>query len=196
MYAAIRAIDYYLPRNSLSNETLAQEFPRWTAEALESKTGIGNRHIAADGELASDLAVQAADKLFCSKVCGPADVDFVLLCTQSPDYILPTTACLVQQRLGISTSAGALDFNLGCSGFVYGLSLAKGLIETGEARNVLLLTCETYSKHMSPGDFNVRSIFGDGAAATLIQAQTDKPEGVLPWIGLSSTEPTAPDDRA
>lgn len=183
MYAAICATDYCFPKARLTNETLAQEFPRWTADVIESKTGISNRHIAADGELASDLAVEAAQKLFHGGACRPTDIDFVLLCTQSPDYPLPTTACLVQERLGIPTSAGALDFNLGCSGFVYGLSLAKGLIETGEARSVLLLTAETYSKHMAQGDFNVRSIFGDAAAATLIQATDEEPGNALPWIG-------------
>lgn len=183
MYAAIRAVECHLPSGRLSNEELVRQFPAWTAEAVESKTGIRSRCIAAESELASDLAVEAARKLFRSGACPAEEVDYVLLCTQSPDYLVPTTACLVQQRLGVPTSAGALDFNLGCSGFVYGLSLAKGLIESGEARNVLLLTCETYSKHMDPGDFNVRSIFGDAAAATLIQAQSDAAGDGLPWIG-------------
>jgi len=183
LYAAIRAIESHLPKGVLTNEDLVQQFPVWTAESVESKTGIRTRHIAAENELASDLAVEAARKIFRSGVCAPSDIDFILLCTQSPDYLIPTTACLVQQRLGVPRSAGALDFNLGCSGFVYGLSLAKGLVETGEARSVLLLTCETYSKHMDPGDFNVRSIFGDAAAATLVQAQPDGPGDGLPWIG-------------
>jgi 3-oxoacyl-[acyl-carrier-protein] synthase-3 len=169
-YATIRAVEYYLPSATLTNDDLVKHFPKWTAEAIVAKTGIISRHIAAGDELASDLAVEAARKLFASGVCQPSDIDFVLVCTQSPDYLIPTTACLIQNRLGIPNTAGALDFNLGCSGFVYGLSLAKGLIETGEAQNVLLLTCETYSKHIHPNDFNVRSIFGDGAAATLVQA--------------------------
>ena len=84
----------------------------------------------------------------------------MLLCTQSPDYFLPTSACLVQERLGPPGSVGALDFNLGCSGYVYGLGLAKGLVETGQARKVLLLTAETYSKFLDPADNGVRTIFG------------------------------------
>jgi 3-oxoacyl-[acyl-carrier-protein] synthase-3 len=183
LFATIRAIDYYLPARTVTNADLVRQFPAWAAETVESKTGIRTRHIAAENELASDLAVEAARKLFRSGACAPSDIDYILLCTQSPDYLIPTTACLVQQRLGVPNSAGALDFNLGCSGFVYGLSLAKGLVETGEARNVLLLTCETYSKHMDPGDVNVRSIFGDAAAATLIQTRPDGPGGGLPWIG-------------
>ena len=89
---------------------------------------------------------------------------------QSPDYPLPTTACLLQDRLGLPTAIGALDFNLGCSGFVYGLSLADGLIQSGAAQRVLLITAETYSKYIHPTDRSLRTIFGDGAAATLIEA--------------------------
>jgi 3-oxoacyl-[acyl-carrier-protein] synthase-3 len=139
-------------------------------EKIDDKTGIRERHIAAPEECSSDLAVAAARKLFDSGACRPDEIDFVLLCTQSPDYFLPTTACLVQDRLGIPTTAGALDFNLGCSGFVYGLGLAEGLIASGQARNLLLLTAETYSKFLHPRDKSVRTLFGDAAAATLLTA--------------------------
>jgi 3-oxoacyl-[acyl-carrier-protein] synthase-3 len=93
-----------------------------------------------------------------------------LFCTQSPDYFFPTSACIIQEKLGIPITTGALDFNLGCSGFVYGLGLAKGLIESRAAKNVLLITAETYSKLMHPKDKSVRTIIGDGAASTLISA--------------------------
>jgi 3-oxoacyl-[acyl-carrier-protein] synthase-3 len=134
-------------------------------------------------ECSSDLGVLAAEKLFASGACSPKDIDYLLFCTQSPDYYLPTTACLLQHRLGIPTSAGALDFNLGCSGFVYGLGIAKGLIETGQASRLLLVTAETYSKFMHPGDRSVRTIFGDGAAATLVEAVSDVPNDSVGWIG-------------
>jgi 3-oxoacyl-[acyl-carrier-protein] synthase III len=183
MFAAIRAIEYHLPQRALPNETLVRDFPQWTAEKIESKTGIANRFLADSGELASDLAAAAAGKLFARGACQPGDIDYLLLCTQSPDYLIPTTACLLQQRLGLPTTVGALDFNLGCSGFIYGLSLAKGLVESGEARRVLLLTAETYSKHMDPADMNVRSIFGDGASATLIAASEPGSGSGQPWIG-------------
>jgi 3-oxoacyl-[acyl-carrier-protein] synthase-3 len=98
----------------------------------------------------------------------------VLLCTQSPDYFLPTTACILQDKLELKKSIGALDFNLGCSGFVYGLALAKGLVETGMAKNLLLITSETYTKFIHPKDKSNLTIFGDAAAATLI---TEEPEG-------------------
>lgn len=182
MKAAIRDIAFYLPENTLTNAELSREFPEWGVEKIARKTGVSSRHITAEGECASDLAVAAAQALFAKGACQAEEIDFVLLCTQSPDYVLPTTACLLQDRLGIPTTAGALDFNLGCSGYVYGLGLAKGLIETGQARNVLLLTAETYSKHLAPSDKGVRTIFGDAAAATLVCDRPDEGEAI-PAIG-------------
>jgi len=132
--------------------------------------GINKRRIAGKNECASDLAVKAAERLFAEHSIQKSEIDFVLLCTQSPDYFLPTTACIVQDRLNLPTSCGALDFNLGCSGYVYGLSLAKGLIAGEIAKNVLLITAETYSKHIHSKDKGNRTLFGDAATATLISA--------------------------
>jgi 3-oxoacyl-[acyl-carrier-protein] synthase-3 len=168
--AAVSAIEYYLPQDVLSSEQLAREFPEWSIEKIDAKTGVFERHIAAENECSSDLAVEAATKLFRSGVCQPEQIDYILFCTQSPDYFLPSTACLIQARLGIPQSAGAFDYNLGCSGFVVGLGMAKGLIETGQAARVLLLTGETYSKFIHKRDKSVRTIFGDAAAATLVAA--------------------------
>jgi 3-oxoacyl-[acyl-carrier-protein] synthase-3 len=168
MKATIAATEYYLPTNVLSNEMVAEGSEGWTPERIFEKTGIEQRHIASAEECASDLAVSACQRLFVSAQCKPEEIDFILLCTQSPDYLLPTTACLLQHRLGIPSTAGALDFNLGCSGYTYGLGLAKGLIETGQAKEVLLVTAETYSKYINDEDRSVRSIFGDAAAATLV----------------------------
>ncbi|WP_145140947.1 MULTISPECIES: 3-oxoacyl-ACP synthase III family protein [Paenibacillus] len=160
MYSSyIKAIEFFVPHNKVLNDPESK---------LTSKVGIYSRHIAREDELASDLACEAAKKLFDSKVCKPEDIDFLLYCTQSPDHYLPTTACLIQHRIGLRTSCGALDINLGCSGYVYSLSLAKGLIETGTVKNVLLITSDTYSKYINPKDYSVTEIFGDGAAATLI----------------------------
>ncbi|MBV8867005.1 MAG: ketoacyl-ACP synthase III [Acidobacteriaceae bacterium] len=170
MHASIAAISYYLPEHSLTTPELSAQFPEWSVEKIDEKTGIHDRHIAGEDDCASDLAVAAAQKLFDSGVCEPRDIDYILLCTQSPDYFLPTTACLVQDRLGIPTSSGALDFNLGCSGFIYGLGLAEGLVATGQAQKILLLTAETYSKFLNARDRSVRTIFGDAAAATLLRA--------------------------
>lgn len=180
--AAIRSIASYLPAGKLTNAQLAQQYQEWGVEKISAKTGIAVRHIAAPDECASDLAVAAARRLFERGACAPDDVDFLILCTQSPDYFLPTTACLVQDRLGLRTDCGALDVNQGCSGFVYGLALAKSLVETGTVRNVLLLTAETYSKFINPRDRSVRTIFGDAAAATLVSAVDADEEVIGPLV--------------
>ena len=170
MKTYIKAISYYLPEKLVTNQDLVAEFPEWTVEKVAGKVGVNQRHVVAEDETASDMATKAAEKLFAEHAIDRSTIDFILLCTQSPDYFLPTSACLIQNRLGLSTSCGALDFNLGCSGFVYGLSLAKGLICGGIAKNILLLTAETYSKHIHPKDKGNRTIFGDASAATLISA--------------------------
>ena len=169
-YGAIVAIEYYLPEQVLSTTDLAAEHPDWRVEKIAQKTGIHTRHIAAPEECSSDLAAKAAEKLFASGACRPTDIDYILLCTQTPDYLLPTTACLLQHRLGIPSQAGALDFSMACSGYVYGLGLAEGLIATGQASRILFLTSETYTHLIHPQDRSVRTLFGDAAAATLIQA--------------------------
>ncbi len=171
MNAYIKAISYYLPEKVITNEDLVKEFPEWTVEKVANKIGVKERHVVSESETASDLAVAAAEKLFSEHGIDRQSIDFVLLCTQSPDYFLPTSACLIQNRLNLRTDIGALDFNLGCSGFVYGLSLAKGLICGNIAKNILLLTAETYTKHIHPKDKGNRTIFGDGAAATLISTE-------------------------
>jgi 3-oxoacyl-[acyl-carrier-protein] synthase-3 len=168
MNAYINAISYYLPNLKLTNEDLARKFPEWSADKISSKTGIYERRQANDDESSCDLAEKACEKLFLEHNIDRKSIDFILLCTQSPDYFLPTTACILQNRLSLSTSCGALDFNLGCSGYVYGLSLAKGLIKGGIANRILLVTSETYSKFINKLDKGNLSIFGDAAAATLI----------------------------
>lgn len=168
--AKIKALGKYLPMKVLSNEQLADEFPAWSVEKIYEKTGIKKRHISAEEETCSYMAIQAAEDLFEKYNIAREDIDYILLCTQSPDYLLPTTACIVQNKLNIPKTAGALDFNLGCSGYVYGLSLAKGLIESHQAKNILLITSEMYSKHINHKDKSVRTLFGDAATATLIGA--------------------------
>ena len=180
--ASIAAVASYFPERTLTNEQLAADFPDWPAEKIMEKTGIACRRVASEEECASDLGVRAAQRLFESGACRPEEIDFLLFCTQSPDYFLPTTACLVQDRLGLRTNCGALDFNQGCSGFVYGLSLAKGLIESGAASRVLLITAETYSKFINLRDRTVRTLFGDAAAATLITAVESDDDLIGPFI--------------
>lgn len=168
MKAYIKGISYYLPERVLTNEELVEQFPEWTVEKISKKVGISQRHIAAGNETAGDMAIKAAEKLFAEKHIDRSLIDFVLLCTQSPDYHLPSTSCIIQDKLGLSTKCGAFDFNLGCSGYEYGLAVAKGLVIGGIAKNVLLLTAETYTKYIHPSDKGNRTIFGDGATATLV----------------------------
>lgn len=170
MKAYIKDIAYYLPAQVLTNEQIAAEFPEWSAEKVANKVGITERHIAAPDETATDMAYHAAERLFAQGV-DRASIDFVLLCTQSGDYFLPSSACILQDRLGLSKNCGALDFNLGCSGYEYGLAIAKGLIVAGISKNILLLTSETYTKYLHPQDKGNRTIFGDGASATLVSTE-------------------------
>lgn len=170
MKAFIKDIAYYLPEAVLTNEQIAEMFPEWSAEKVANKVGITERHISAADETATDMAYKAAEALFAQGI-DRSCVDFVLLCTQSGDYFLPSSACLLQDRLGLSKHCGALDFNLGCSGYEYGLAMAKGLIMAGIAKNILLLTAETYTKYIHPRDKGNRTIFGDGASASLISTE-------------------------
>ena len=166
--AYIKGITYYLPKDKLTNTDLNQLFPEWSISKVSKKTGINSRHIAARDETAGDMAIKAAQKLIDEYSVPLNDIDFLLFCTQSPDYPLPTTACLIHKKLGLSNSCGAMDYNLGCSGYIYGLAIAKSLIVSGMAKNVLLLTAETYTKYIDKSDKSNRSIFGDGASATWI----------------------------
>lgn len=168
--AKIQAISQYFPENILTNQDINAQFPEWTPERIQNKIGISKRHIALN-ESVSDLAINASEKLFEEYNIDRNKIDFILLCTQSPDYFLPTTACIVQNKLNIPITAGALDFNLGCSGYVYGLALAKGLITSGIAKNILLITSETYSKFIHEKDRGNKTIFGDGATATLVSTE-------------------------
>lgn len=169
--AFIKAISYYLPQKVVTNEELLKEFPEWSVDKVAAKVGVDSRHVAGENETAGDLAEKAARKMFEEYNIDPKSIDFLLLCTQSSDYFLPSTACILQDRLGIPTSAGAFDYNLGCSGCIYGMAVAKGLIAGGIAKNVLLLTAETYNKYLHSLDKSNRSIFGDAAAACLISTE-------------------------
>lgn len=162
----IEKIEIHLPANVLSNENLMVEFPEWDASKIEKKVGIKTRHVVSDNETAFDLAIEVGKKVL--KGFNKEKIDFILYCTQSTTFFLPSTSCILQNFLGLRKDIGALDFNLGCSGFVYGLSMADSLIKAGRASNVLLIVSETYSKHLHPLDKVNRSIFGDGAAATIV----------------------------
>lgn len=166
--AYIKDIAYYLPEKVVTNEDLVKEFPEWSVDKIADKVGVCERHVASSDETATDLAILAAEVLFAKGTVKREDIDFVLFCTQSPDYKLPSSACIIQDRLGLVTQCGSFDFNLGCSGYEYGLAVAKGLIVAGISSNVLLLTGETYNHYLHPRDKGNRTIFGDGASATVV----------------------------
>src|SRR2546430_3160998 len=164
--AVIQALEHYLPLARVTNDELAALYPGWTAKKILEKTGIQTRAVVARGETASDLAVCAVEKLIARTGLDRSRVDLFVYCTQSPDYFLPTTACLLQDRLDLPTSAAAFDYNLGCSAFPYGLAIVRGLIDAGVGSTALLVMAETYSRFIHPLDKSVRTLFGDAASAT------------------------------
>lgn len=181
-HARIVDVEYALPERLLTNDQLAAEFTDWTAEKILAKTGIRERHVAAEGEYASDLAVAAGNRLLERCAVRREEIDYLIYCTQSPDYLLPTTACLLQERLRLGTQCGALDVNLGCSGYIYALGLAAGLVQSGQATRLLLITADTYSRYIHPQDKSVRTLFGDAAAATLIEASDSGDPSIGPFV--------------
>ena len=182
MNAYLLGLQYHLPERLQTNEELAAINPGWNAEKIYAKTGIRGRRIAEPHQTAGDLACIAAQKLLDELAFDRGEIDVLLFCTQSPDYFLPTTACLMQERLGLPTRCAAFDFNLGCSGFTYGLWLARSLVLSRSAKNVLLVAGDTYSKYCNPHDMATATIFGDGAGAAVISASED---GALASIGQS-----------
>ena len=168
MKAYIESIEYYLPARKVSNEELSKELGELTCEQIFVKTGIGSRHAASERETAADLGRLAAEKLFQRNQHRPHDIDFLIFCSQSPVHPLPNAACEIHERLGLKNTAGAIDINLGCSGYVYSLSLAASLISTDTCRNILLITGDTYTKYLRHNDRN-RTIFGDAGTATILR---------------------------
>lgn len=164
----ISTISFHLPETIEGIDALQRDNPDWEASKILGKTGIYQRHIAARGETAVDLAFEAGRKLL-EGISSREGVDLLILVTQSPDYVLPTSACILQDRLMLSKSCMAFDVNLGCSGFVYALSIAGGLIESGVVRNGLILCSDTYSKYIERNDRTCRPVFSDGAAAVFLE---------------------------
>lgn len=172
MPVGIKAIEYYLPTRKEVGADLVHENPDWRIADIEKKTGVKTRFISAPEETAVDMAEQAANKLFSGNV-RRHEIDFLIFVTQSPDYLVPTSACILQHRLALSPSCMAFDINLGCSGFIYGLAIAGSLIQSGLAQQGLLLCGDTYTKFIGATDRTCRPLFSDAAVATLIQ-KTDR----------------------
>ncbi len=174
MNAYIRAISYYLPEKVVSNKDLCADFPDLTDDEIFRSSGIKYRHISAPDEIGSDMGFYAAEKLFSEHDIGKEDIDFLLFCTEGLDYKGPAICCILHERLHLPRKCGALDIPYGCSGFVYGLSVAKAFVESGMAKNILLITSDVPSKVIHPADKDLRIIFGDGGAAILLCATADK----------------------
>ena len=169
--AYIRYYEVFLPQKVLQNSDIVSLNPTWSSESIFNKIGIEQRHIAGENESTTDMAIEAINKLFFSQTSiKKEDIDFIIFCTQTPDFEIPTNACFLQHAVGLRSDIGAYDYNLGCSGFVYGLSMAKGFIETRQARNILLVTSEAYSKRIHISDYKNMSLFGDASTATIISA--------------------------
>ena len=172
MFAKIRAISSYLPPTIEDNSEVVEA-------RFIKKIGVQSRHLATD-ESAGDLAFAAAEKLFAEHNIDRDATDFILLCTQHPDYQMPHTAAQIQNLLGLKKSVGSLDIGLGCSGYVYGLAVAKGLIESGLAKKILFLTSSVYTKYINVKDKSARPLFGDGATATWLEG--DDSEGLSAFV--------------
>lgn len=180
MRSVIEAVSYHLPGDVLGNAELSARFPGLKIDDLTRLTGVSERRVAAVGETAVDLALEAALKLLREHDIDRRRIDFILFNTQWSDYITPASACVIQDRLALPKTCGALDISQGCTGYIYGLAVAKGLVESGSAGNVLLLTSDTITRSIHPQDRSNLAIFGDGAAATLVTATRN---GTGPGIG-------------
>lgn len=168
MPAKIIAIAGHLPDRTVSNEDLAKAHPEWEMTKTVTKTGITKRHLAGENEWSSDLAIRAVEKLFSEIPFDRHQVDYILCVTQTPDHLLPSMCCRIQHECGFRTETAAMDINMGCSGYVYALSVASALVNSGQATSVLLVTADVYTKLLNPNDRTTNSIFGDAATASLI----------------------------
>ncbi len=168
MGISLKAIEYYLPIKTLSNDDLQLLHPAWDLKKVGEKSGVLSRHIAADGETALDLACKAVEQLLNNGVIDIGGIDGIIFCTQSADYIMPSNAFLIHKHFKFGNKVWAFDYNLACSGYIYGISICRGMIETGMAKNILLITADTYSKYINKDDRSTSVLFGDGAAVTLI----------------------------
>jgi 3-oxoacyl-[acyl-carrier-protein] synthase-3 len=172
MPAYIKAISYHLPEKVFTNEDFFRAFPDSVAQKDNyTRIGVNERRIVEKNVTASDLATDAANALFREHHINPSEIDFLLFCALEFDHTFPASVSFIQEKLGLPVSCGAVDYSLGCSGYVYGLAMAKGLVESVGMKNVLLLTSSTLTKKIHEKDRSSRFVFGDAAAATLISSR-------------------------
>lgn len=169
----IRDIAVHLPEQVVTNEELHREHPDWDVGRVAERAGVLSRHVAGPRETALDLALRACEALF-ERNAGLRDlVDGIIFCTQTGDYVMPPNACVLHRALGLPDAVFAVDTNLACSGYVYSLALAQGLVVAGTCKNVLVVTADTYSKLIHPRDRAARTLFGDGAAVSWVTGSED-----------------------
>jgi 3-oxoacyl-[acyl-carrier-protein] synthase-3 len=185
MGISIKWIEYSLPERVETNADLALENPDWEMDNIQAKSGVIERHIAGDQETALDLSIRACEKIFAHADLSPATIDGIVFCTQTPDYIMPSNAFLVHKQFSFSSRVFAFDYNLACSGYIYGLAIVRGLLATGLAKNVLLINADTYSKLINKKDRSTRVLFGDAAAASIITS--DESASDIVDISLSTS---------
>ncbi len=178
MSIIIKDIVSHFPQNKVSNSDFHKENPNWDMDLVKERSGVHERYIAGENETALDLSIIACKTLLSKNIDLADQVDGLIFCTQSPDYIIPPNSCILHDELNLSENVVAFDFNLGCSGYIYGLAIAQGLIKSGQTSNILLVTADTYSKYIHKKDRSARVLFGDGAAVSWI-TQTDSKEGIV-----------------
>tara|TARA_S200000501_G_scaffold376719_1_gene432571 strand:- start:2274 stop:3254 length:981 start_codon:yes stop_codon:yes gene_type:complete len=166
--AYINKVENYIPSSKESNADLlrAAKFSEDKISRMIKKIGIKSRRIAEKDVYSNDLAIKSAKKIL--KYIDKDKIDFLIFCSNTPEYSLPTNACIIQDKLKLKSSIGAFDIILACSGYIYSLSIAKSLIISNQAKNILLVTSDTYSKFIRKENVNTRILFGDGSSSTLI----------------------------
>ena len=178
MYAALRSIGAYVPKNVLTNADL-EKMVDTSDEWITKRTGIKTRYIADESESTSDLGVQAALKALQRADIDKSKIDMIICATISPDYFcMPSTACMIAKKLDIA-NIPAFDISAACSGFIYALASAKAFVESGMARNVLIIGAEKLSAIVDFSDRTTCILFGDGAGAAIISATEDKSEAII-----------------
>jgi len=176
----------HLPNQVVTNAELSEAFPAWDMDRVAKRAGVLQRHVAGPAETALDLGV-AASRALLDRHPGLVDqIDGIIFCTQTPDYLMPPNSCVLHGELGLGDDVLALDTNLACSGYVYSLALAEGLIVAGTCTNVLVVTADTYSRLINPRDRAARTLFGDGAAASWVRATADERTGLIDVLCATS----------
>jgi len=169
--AYINRVENYLPTTKEYNSDLLKTsgLPKKKIARMLKKIGIKSRRIAGKNIFSNDLAIKSAKKIL--KHIDKNKIDYLIFCSNTPEYSLPTNACIIQDKLKLKTSVGAFDIILACSGYIYSLSVAKSLILSNQAKNILLITSDTYSKFIKKENIKTRILFGDGSSSTLISSK-------------------------